>query len=68
MAHADRFLERLNEGPVVGDGAIGTCLHNEVPGIRLPDPLLARLAAQPDPADQQRAAIERVKALQLRAC
>jgi homocysteine S-methyltransferase len=33
-------------------------LHHEVPGIRLPETLLERLASFADPADQQRAALE----------
>ena len=42
---------------------MATYLHNEVPGIRLPESLLARLAALPDPADQQQAAIEHTQTL-----
>jgi len=38
-------------------------LHHEVPGIRLPEELLARLASLPDPADQQRAALDHVASL-----
>ena len=38
-------------------------LHNEVPGIRLPEELLARLASFADEADQQRAALEHTAGL-----
>jgi homocysteine S-methyltransferase len=38
-------------------------LHHEVPGIRLPEELLARLASFDQPADQERAALEQTGAL-----
>lgn len=38
-------------------------LHNEVPGILLPAPLLDQLNRLPDPADQQRAALDATHAL-----
>ena len=37
---------------------LATYLHNEVPGIRLPDELLNRLAAFENPADQERVALD----------
>ena len=42
---------------------LATYLHHEVPGIRLPEGLLNRLASFTDPADQQRAAIEHTMGL-----
>ena len=37
---------------------LATYLHNEVPGIRLPEKLLTQLASVTDPAEQQRIALD----------
>ena len=42
---------------------LATYLHHEVPGIRLPEELLNRLASFTDPADQERAALEHTMGL-----
>ena len=42
---------------------LATYLHNEVPGIRLPEELLSRLASFTDPADQERVALEHTQGL-----